>query len=115
MLSTYNNNLFDLFTLYSNVENDIKDMVINKYKDHYKLTFIATGLDKKDIEVTYQDSYITVKSNSEEKLFTKNINQKIKLRNVNQDKIEASLDKGILTITAYFEENSKNFKTINIT
>ncbi len=114
MINTYNNNLFDLFTLYNNVENDTKDFIVKKYKDHYKMTFLATGLDKKDIEITYQDSYITVKSNSEEKPFTKNINHKIRLRNVDQEKIEASLDKGILSITAFFAENYKNFKSINI-
>ena len=46
MINTYNNNLFDLFTLYNNVENDTKDVIVNKYKDHYKMTFLATGLDK---------------------------------------------------------------------
>lgn len=105
--------VFDLFddffkpikTSYS-FKVDVRDL-----KDKYIVDASLPGIDKKDINVKYEDDILIISVNKEEEKEDKNndyihreihnftASRKIHLKDVDPKKLKATMDNGILTIT----------------
>ena len=81
---------------------------IEELESDYIVTVEVPGVSKKDITIDYDDSYLTIsvekkEDNSNKKYLRKEITEtsfsrSFYLENVNEDKIKAKLEDGILTI-----------------
>jgi HSP20 family protein len=81
---------------------------IEELESDYIVTVEVPGVSKKDITIDYEDSYLTIsvekkEDNSNKKYLRKEITEtsfsrSFYLENVNEDKIKAKLEDGILTI-----------------
>ena len=81
---------------------------IEELESDYIVTVEVPGVSKKDINIDYDDSYLTIsvekkEDNSNKKYLRKEITEtsfsrSFYLENVNEDKIKAKLEDGILTI-----------------
>jgi HSP20 family protein len=81
---------------------------IEELESDYIVTVEVPGVSKKDITIDYDDSYLTIsvekkEENSNKKYLRKEITEtsfsrSFYLENVNEDKIKAKLEDGILTI-----------------
>lgn len=81
---------------------------IEETEKEYIVTVEVPGVSKKDITIDYEDSYLTIsvekkEDTSEKRYIRKEITEtsfsrSFYLENVNEEKIKAKLDEGILTI-----------------
>ena len=81
---------------------------IEELESDYIVTVEVPGVSKKDITIDYDDSYLTIsvekkEDNSNKKYLRKEITEtsfsrSFYLENINEDKIKAKLEDGILTI-----------------
>jgi HSP20 family protein len=84
-------------------------MELNETNDSYKLTAELPGVDGKDVDIVMQDGVLTLRG--EKRAETSDdapgysersygaFERQIALRDVDEDRIKASFDKGVLTIT----------------
>lgn len=103
-----NNNDFDVFNGLSVFSTSKLQTNMQETEDAYLLDLNVPGILKEDINISYENQYLTIEVsknslNNDNKYLIKEINtSKIKrsyyLPNVNGDSIKASLNDGVLTI-----------------
>lgn len=103
-----NNNDFDVFNGLSVFSTSRLQTDATETDDYYELDLNVPGIKKEDINISYENQYLTIEVsknsiNDDKKYLIKEINSsKIKrsyyLPNVNSDSIKASLIDGVLTI-----------------
>ena len=103
--------------------NNLKTNIEETDKE-YLLTMLVPGVAKKDINIDYEDSYliISVESKSEtedKKYLVKEIKEEsysrsFYLENINEDKIKAKLEDGVLTIKLEKDEPEIRTRKIKI-
>ena len=81
---------------------------IEELENEYLVTVEVPGVSKKDINIDYEDNYLTISVEKKEEISDKKYLRKeiteasyqrsFYLENVNEDKIKAKLEDGILTI-----------------
>lgn len=118
-----NNNDFDVFNGLSVFSTSRLQTDVLETEDAYELELNVPGVLKDDINISYENQYLTIEIvknvlNDDKKYLIKEINtSKIKrshyLPNVNSDSIKASLNNGVLTIKLH-KESRKETKNIII-
>lgn len=116
-MNNFRNKMNGLFNLYeANLESDLKEE-----ENEYILTVNVPGVKKENIDISYEDSYLKLSVNdkvSDEEKDTNYILREIShaevsrsyyIKNVDDTKISAKLEEGILTITLpKLEDKKKN-------
>ena len=82
-------------------------------ENEYKVELDVPGLDAEDISIEVSDGYLTVESKKEDENSKRYYKYKGYFPDINAEKIEATLDKGILMLILPKREEKKT-KTIEI-
>lgn len=99
---------------YSIIQNSINNIINTEKKDDgYNVHFLAAGYDKDEIDISLENGYLSVKGKKDENDVKLYLDSSIYVGDkFEHDKIEAKLDKGILTISLKY--NPKISKKIMI-
>ena len=87
---------------------------LKKEEERYVYSTVATGLNEEDLDISIDNNFLVVKSNSDSNnnLFS-NINQRIKLQtSVDSENITANLDRGILTLYVPFKSRNETSTSV---
>lgn len=98
---------FDWFR--SGTRNEWPQIEISETDDGYRLTAELPGIDEKDVELSMQDGVLTLRGEkraettgpgrSFSERYYGAFERRIPLGDVDEDKVKASFDKGVLTVT----------------
>lgn len=122
-----NKSLGDLFDDFLGIEikrNYLRSDLI-EYDNNYELTVEIPGIEKSDINISYENKYLTITANK--KQIKENVDNYIQkeiqygsytrkyfLENIDSDKIKASYNNGILNVLIPKLQVDNKQKTINI-
>ncbi|MCK9470836.1 MAG: Hsp20/alpha crystallin family protein [Bacilli bacterium] len=124
----FNDNfLDDVFNLPTMRKNYLKSDLIENEKE-YNLTVEIPGLEKEDIKIAYEDSYLKISAEKKQsvdksdesknyvhkEIYYGSYSRSFYLENIDKENIKASLNNGILNVILPKKEQDNTKKFINI-